>query len=561
MKNNRKLLHIIITSVIIGAVMELTEYAAHQFGLELRTFAQSIKGIYLWLIMPFILLFTANSYVKSCFNKAELKQNADIRLLKALSLLREVAVVILFIGIWVVAFFRGMFYVFTSEMVTEEIMADGYIQGEFADFLSESYYKYYAPVAAIFREPFTGWSEEELVDKVHEKYSEQAEFVEKQADGWNVFRMPDILVKGEYIYFHVSDDYSMDSNALFQILLSEAAHFWNGMERYVTVGSNIAASLEDAMDKGDEAGVLDSSARLCVTCYGDEDIAVCASQLIDWLEFVKDVGQFPYDKDEAAYKMLANIKVGSGSDYFYFSMYPLEDCMGDASWEIKYHMLCERLDEAFTQHYAYIEEHKKSMEEAVVEQNNELSDESEESYYHEPDTDFTYVYDGSYEKEYLIGDGEVRYRMIVEDAALGKRFYGLIKSKDGGENWHMFSWDPFGGQMGMGVDFTFLDENFGFATLAHNGGDSADLYVTKDGGISYQFVIMQGYTVTLEDGYTYNPYDYPQMPYEEDGILYVRCGQGADGDYDGGDSAGLALYKSQDGGNTFTFAEIITPDI
>lgn len=144
-----------------------------------------------------------------------------------MNLLREIAVVIIFIVIWAVAFFRGMFYAFTSEMVTEEIMADGYIQGEFADFLSESYYKYYAPVAAIFREPFTGWSEEELVYKVHEKYSEQAELVEN-------------------------------------------------------------------------------------------------------------------------------------------------------------HALCERLEEAFTQHCAY---------------------ELEESYYNEPDTDFMYVYDGSYEKECLIGDG------------------------------------------------------------------------------------------------------------------------------------------------------------
>ena len=77
--------------------MELTDYAAHQYGLELRTFAQSIKGIYLWLIMPFILLFAANFYVKSCFNKNEMEQNADIRLLKVLNLLREIAVVIIFI--------------------------------------------------------------------------------------------------------------------------------------------------------------------------------------------------------------------------------------------------------------------------------------------------------------------------------------------------------------------------------------------------------------------------------------------------------------------------------
>ena len=26
------------------------------------------------------------------------------------------------------------------------------------------------------------------------------------------------------------------------------------------------------------------------------------------------------------------------------------------------------------------------------------------------------------------------------------------------------------------------------------------------------------------------------MPYEKDGVIYVLCGQGADGDYDGGDS-------------------------
>ena len=111
----------------------------------------------------------------------------------------------------------------------------------------------------------------------------------------------------------------------------------------------------------------------------------------------------------------------------------------------------------------------------------------------------------------------------------------------------------------MGIDFTFLDENFGFATLMHNGGDEAVLYVTEDGGNTYQPVVMEEYTVTLTDGYTYNPYDYPQMPYEEDDIIYVLCGQGADGDYDGGDDAGLALYQSTDKGHTFTFVKIQRP--
>ena len=38
---------------------------------------------------------------------------------------------------------------------------------------------------------------------------------------------------------------------------------------------------------------------------------------------------------------------------------------------------------------------------------------------------------------------------------------------------------------------------------------------------TYQNVILEGYTITLEDGYTYNPYDFPRMPYAQDGLLYV----------------------------------------
>lgn len=165
-----------------------------------------------------------------------------------------------------------------------------------------------------------------------------------------------------------------------------------------------------------------------------------------------------------------------------------------------------------------------------------------------------------------MGDGQVRYRMVVEDAALGSRFYGLLKSTDGGVSWQMSNPAPFDQQMGQGIDFTFLDEKVGFATLMHNGGDEAELYVTKDGGESYQSVVMESYTVSLEDGFTYNPYDYPQMPYveediyEEGSVIYVLCGQGADGDNDGGDNAGLALYRSTDGGYTFSFVEIRRPE-
>ena len=172
----------------------------------------------------------------------------------------------------------------------------------------------------------------------------------------------------------------------------------------------------------------------------------------------------------------------------------------------------------------------------------------------EPETaEAGYYDDSNFEKEVVLEDGKIRYRMIVLDAALGSRLYGLIKSSDGGKNWEVVSDDPFGGELGQGVDFTFLDENFGFATLAHNGGNTARLYVTEDGGKQYEPVEICHKTETDSAGAIWAPYDYPRMPYEKGGSLYVLCGQGADGDYNGGDQNETARYRSEDNGHTFVF--------
>ena len=164
------------------------------------------------------------------------------------------------------------------------------------------------------------------------------------------------------------------------------------------------------------------------------------------------------------------------------------------------------------------------------------------------------------EAEAFVEGTKIRYQMIVEDAALGSRFYGLIKSTDGGAHWQVVSSDPFGGQMGGSVEFTFLEEEFGFATLSHNGGDAAVLYVTEDGGKHYEQVEFAHKTYTDSIGNIIAPYDYPKMPYEKDGVIYVLCGQGADGDYDGGDSLHLARYRSEDHGHSFVFDTLVDSD-
>lgn len=374
MKKNRgqKYAMVIAGLVFPSLVMTAAEYMAERQGLELRTWAQGIKGIWIWLVMPSGILYTGSRFLQGEIDRVG---GGHTRILQWT---RRILAVVFSLVILGLAFFRGVYYVFTEEMVEEERLEDGLLKGKWSAFLSETQTGYYEVVAGIFRRP---------------------------VPQWNSASLPEEVFEGE--------------------ILKEAP------EGAYSAGENPAGESHQEQNSSQEA---------------------------------------------------------SGKK-----------------------------------------------------------------------VDFMDIWDGHYEKECQVGDGTVRYRMVVEDAALGSRFYGLLKSVDGGRSWQMFNSDPFDQQLGQGIDFTFLDENFGFATLAHNGGKEADLYVTRDGSGCYELVEMEAYTVTLDDGFTCEPYDYPQMPWEEDGAVWVLCGQGADGDYNGGDEAGLALYRSTDMGKTFHFVEIRTP--
>lgn len=157
------------------------------------------------------------------------------------------------------------------------------------------------------------------------------------------------------------------------------------------------------------------------------------------------------------------------------------------------------------------------------------------------------------EKEYILPDSKIIYRMAVADAAAGSRMYVLLKSRDNGKNWYMTSQAPFGEAAGGSIEFAFINEALGFATLSHNGGDEAVLYVTKDGGKTYTEVTLKNNPEVTFDDTTYTPYDFPWMPYVEKDTLVLLVGQGADGDYNGGDASKVAKFISSDLGETFIF--------
>lgn len=534
-KNYRKIYWIIGIAVWIGLALAGVEYKAETMGLELRSFVQTGKMIYLWFIMPFVVLFAMNFLIAAKRNYSSEENNSQ-----------KTARIIWSVVISMVILAAGGIRLFFADgnILEEYVMEDGYLYTSWSNMLGRGFYGYYEPVGVFFRRRFPGWSQDELVLKVQELYGEDAEYVEAQENNSYVFRIPDGLAEDEYIYFHVWNTYDTKNNGLFQILLSEACHFWRNRDRFVSLDEKGEASLESGRDMGEADWEEDGS--LYVRCYDTEaDITACAADLVDWLDFVESTGQFPFE-DEKAYELMCSIYVGNIEHYCFLGRDLPSVLENTDSWDAHYLQLKENISEGFQAYQEWLEEKGETYQEQGTEETV-----SEEEY----DQIYMENYDGSYEQECLVGDGTVRYRAVVLDAALGSRWYGILKSSDGGESWEVWSRDPFD-STGMGIELTFLSEDYGFAALMHNGGDSADLYVTEDGGKSYQAVAMQQYTVALDDGYTYAPYDYPQMPYEENGIIYVLCGQGADGDYDGGDAAGLALYQSTDGGHTFTFVKI-----
>lgn len=151
--------------------------------------------------------------------------------------------------------------------------------------------------------------------------------------------------------------------------------------------------------------------------------------------------------------------------------------------------------------------------------------------------------------EFNLVDG-IRYKLNVEDKATGSFFYSLKKSNDGGANWNVLNDNPFNGAIGEASGIYFIDENIGFIGGSRNGGSEGELYRSEDGGKSFKKIDFEEKLVTLSNGTSISPFDFPKVPYEKDGELYLNIEQGADGDYNGNSSL---LYRSKDKGKTWEY--------
>lgn len=145
---------------------------------------------------------------------------------------------------------------------------------------------------------------------------------------------------------------------------------------------------------------------------------------------------------------------------------------------------------------------------------------------------------------------ELSYQLVVLDAALGSRFYGLTKRTEIEGEYELINNNPFNGSTGVVAGLTFITEDLGFSSLSHSGGTFADFYRTADGGENFEKIKLPEVEVALSDTEAYNPFDFPKMPYKEEDYLAMYVNQGSDGDYKGGVHA---IFHSYDDGLTWEF--------
>lgn len=116
----------------------------------------------------------------------------------------------------------------------------------------------------------------------------------------------------------------------------------------------------------------------------------------------------------------------------------------------------------------------------------------------------------------------------------------MEKTEDGGVSWNVLNDDPFQGQAGVAEGLFFFDKNLGVAGLTGASQTTSELYLTTNGGVTFQKIRLPMDQVTqLPEtaeayGFTEEDYDYLNMliitvtadASEDDGIVFYSTNNG-----------------------------------
>lgn len=157
---------------------------------------------------------------------------------------------------------------------------------------------------------------------------------------------------------------------------------------------------------------------------------------------------------------------------------------------------------------------------------------------------------------YFFLDENNGWRLVITDAAAGSRFYVMEKTMDGGSTWECINDDPFSGQLGVAEGLIFYDENFGVAGITGASQSYSRLYVTRDGGRTFEEMklpmdlVSELPQIAIDCGFTVEDFDYLNMPEKEDDTLTITVTT------DAAEKDGI-VFQSTDYGATWEYKGLV----
>ncbi len=145
------------------------------------------------------------------------------------------------------------------------------------------------------------------------------------------------------------------------------------------------------------------------------------------------------------------------------------------------------------------------------------------------------------ECSFLREDG-MELRLVPVDRACGSSYYVLIGVENG--ECSFVNPDPFLGSGGQALFIYFVDNEVGYLAKSYSGGSLGELFVTEDGGKSFQNINIEEPQVKLSDHTSYCPFVMPEEIYQQDNEIYLVMGQGPDGDYHGEAGYSCGVYQA-----------------
>lgn len=136
------------------------------------------------------------------------------------------------------------------------------------------------------------------------------------------------------------------------------------------------------------------------------------------------------------------------------------------------------------------------------------------------------------------------FMLEFEDIAMGDAIGSIMKTTDGGKTWEAVYYGIENKNdkiFKTSSNIYFLNENIGFLTMPDTNGEYCKLYITTDGGETFNLV-----NIEFEQNNIYDYYNLPKL--EGNRLLNLVISQGADGDYNGGNSK---VFYSYDEGKSW----------